>query len=106
MRDFDTGRFIRLKATIDGTVRVDSEVTSARALQEADGRYRSAISELLAGDLRTEFDALFPPQSPLPSGRSAFGEDILESAERARQARERLLAIAGWLQGLVDSRGT
>lgn len=104
MPNIDSGRFLRLKAAIEGTLRVESQVTSATALEQAAMRYQAAIAEILPEDLRTEFNALFGGRSGRV--RPGLGGDLLGSAMRANAAREELLAMAGWLNGLVESRGS
>ena len=97
---------IRVRAAIEATLREQgSYPTFAAGLIEAEGRFRTAIHELLADNqsLAAEFSALFPA----PTARS--GSDALQARVRldgagvSKNARMHLAGMSGWLQGLIDA---
>lgn len=102
----DRGTVIRLRAAIEATLREQGSYPSdTEGLVEADGRFRSAIHELIKGDgpLSTEFNALFPPAPPGPGHGAPPGGEHLERAGMTKTARMHLAGMSGWLLGLLDS---
>jgi hypothetical protein len=98
----DVGKLTRLKAAIDSTTGIKADATSAIALVSAARQYRSQVTAALEGDLKAEFEALFPlDTTPVPT--SGFGmRDMVHAAGQAEEGRARLLGMSGWLAGLVQ----
>jgi hypothetical protein len=100
----DVGRLTRLKAAIDSTASMKAGVSSAAALTSAARQYRTQVADTLDGDLKAEFEAMFPVDTrPIPSAGNRGGGDILKQASRAEEALAVLLGISGWLAGLVNT---
>jgi len=104
----DRGAAIRVRAAIEATLREQGSYPSyAAALAEADGRYRTAIRELVQGDgpLASEFEALFPAVAARSTAAGLPGRDRFDGSGGTKNARTQLTAMSNWLQGLIDSTG-
>jgi hypothetical protein len=103
--EIDTAQLGRLKAAIEGSLKVgDSSGLAAEAMLEAQKRYRTAVVAILPDKLRAEFDGLFPPSrvSQMTDGRGLVSSDPFRAAAIEQTAREQLLALAGWLEGVIE----
>jgi hypothetical protein len=104
----DRGAAIRVRAAIEATLREQGSYPSyAAALAEADGRFRTAIRELVHDDgpLATEFEALFPVAAGRSTPAGLPGRDRFDGSGGTKHARTQLTAMSNWLQGLVDATG-
>ena len=102
----EVGRLTRLKAAIDNTTTMQADAMSASALVNAASQYRAQVADALEGDLKIEFESLFPGTTPAPAARGlGAGGPLLAQASEAEKARATLLGISGWLAGLVRTGG-
>jgi hypothetical protein len=100
----DVGRLTRLKAAIDNTATMKADPGSAGALTTAAHQYRTQVADALDGDLKKEFESLFPVDTTMRTA-SGFrgGHDLFRQAAEAEEGRATLLGISGWLAGLVQT---
>lgn len=96
MSDVDVGRLERLRASMEGSLNTEAGPTSTAALRAADERAYNAVVAILPEDLRSEFTSLFEPDRGWGTS-----DDLIAASAGAHQARERLHAMAGWLDGLI-----
>ena len=104
----DRAAAIRVRAAIEATLREQGSYPSyAAALTDADGRYRTAIHELVEHDgaLAAEFAALFPLAPARSAAVGLRGRDRFDGSGGTKSARTQLTAMSNWLQGLIDSTG-
>lgn len=104
----DRGTAIRVRAAIEATLREQGSYPSyAAGLAEADGRYETAIRELVQDDepLAAEFEALFPVAGGPSATTGLPGRDRFDGSGGTKHARTQLAAMSNWLQGLIDSTG-
>ena len=100
MPDLDTGRLVRLRASIQGSLATDAGPTSGGALKEAESRAYASIVAILPDDLKEEFESIFRPPGSSSWGRD---DDLIAASAGAHRSRERLHAMAGWLDGLIET---
>jgi hypothetical protein len=102
----DVGRLTRLKAAVDNTATMKAGPTSAAALATAARQYRAQVADALDGDLRAEFESLFPVDTKMTvSGGLSRTPALVVQAAQAEEGRATLLGISGWLAGLVKTEG-
>lgn len=87
----DINRILRLRSTIDA----GASSNSTTALIELYRTAREQVLAMLEGELRTEFEELFPGWDARWGGGQVLGVTMGE-------ARGRLRSIVGWLDGLIE----
>ncbi len=103
----DVSRFLRLQGAINAAVAAIPSDHAATAVTALAGSYmtmREEVRLVIDDSLRDEFDRLFPVMDvpAAPNVMRGGGFDPFKSADIANQARARLKAMGGWLDGFVQ----
>ena len=95
----DIAKFIRIKASVDGTLASADSPTHAQGLSSAYGSYRAEILTVISAesDLSAEFSRLFPEHAF--RGSPGWGPDMAVNYGRVVSL---LSGVAGWLNGVIQ----